>query len=172
MSALQRLLSDPRLCPTEGNGSDPTAVLSAQAGNLLRIVSSADKQVPPPNTQSLLKDWSALIELVQAAGRRSREIEALHLEQEAQFERALQRAREGIAASDERARSAEAEAERARLRVEALVTIAETQAGAAEDRARAAEERARHAEGWLTRVQDTILSEFADLTVLPDQAAA
>lgn len=172
MGQLQRFLRTAHASPVDPAGNESLAAPRTDLSDLLRIVSSTDGPTHPSIPQTSPKDWSGLIDLVRAAARQARQVKAQAREQEARFEKALQQARDGIIASDERAHRAEAMAHEAQLCAEVRVTAAEGWAKAADERARAAEQHARHAEGWLTRVQDTILSEFADLTALPDQAAA
>ncbi|MCJ2125866.1 hypothetical protein [Methylobacterium sp. J-077] len=171
MGELQRLLRTAYASSVD-TADEPLVAPRADLSNLLRIVSSTDAQTHVSIPQPSPKDWSGLIDLVRAAARQAREVQAQARQQEARFEEALQRARDGIIASDERAHIAEAIGREAQLCAEVHVTAAEGWAKAAEERARKAEQHARDAEGWLARVQETILSEFADLTVLPDQAAA
>lgn len=153
---------------------------SKQASGLEAEVnpSSAVKAVPPPGdlvrpqppTQQLPpQEWKALIQGVQAVARRSREMEIQAHEQETRVGQVLEEVREDINAANQRARDAEANAREVQARAEAQILAAEERAKAAEARAQEAEERAQHAEGWLACVQETILSEFTDLTL---QAAA
>ncbi len=169
MSELQRLLNDPRFRPADRTRQEPGAVLEANLGSVLRVVSSMDEPAEVPAPHAPPQDWDGLIHRVQAAARQARVIEAQAREREARIEHVLERVREDISSSNERARIAEMQAREAQVRAEAQVIASEERAKAAEARARAAEERARHAEEWLGRVQEAILAEFSDLT---EQAAA
>lgn len=164
MSELQRLLSDPRLRPTDKQRREPVPAPDANLGNILRVVSSLNEQAEPPSHRSSPQDWDALIHRVQAAARQSREVEARAREREDRIEAVLQQVREDVHASNERVRVAEAQAREAQIRAEALIMVADERAKTAEARVRVAEERAQHAEEWLVRVQDAITAEFADLT--------
>lgn len=169
MSELQRLLNDPRFRPAERAKPDAGAAPEASLGSVLRVVSSMQEPAELATPNAPPQDWDGLIHRVQAAARQARVVEAQAREREERIEHVLERVREDINASNERARIAEMQVRDVQVRAEAQVLAAEERAKAAEARARAAEDRARHAEEWLGRVQEAILSEFSDMT---DQAAA
>jgi hypothetical protein len=135
--------------------TEPDARPDAALSSILRVVRTAeDCTVLPPGAPASAQEWSTLIERVRAAASRAREVEAQAQEQDQRVQDLLERVREDVAAAGERVRAAEA-------RVEAIQAQAEARIRAAEERAEAAEERARIAEEWLTRVHETITSEFA-----------
>lgn len=128
--------------------------------NVLRLVGPLDDtgSGAAPTRRSSPQDWSKLIERVRHAANHAREVEAQSQEQELRVQEVLDRVREDVRNAAERVRAAEARTADIQSRADALLK-------AADERVKAAEERARVAEEWLTRVYDTIASEF---TVEPD----
>ncbi|MCJ2107016.1 hypothetical protein MKK70_16850 [Methylobacterium sp. E-041] len=132
----------------------------ASPAKVVRLVEPVENisggSLPTPLSSS--KDWSKLIERVRHAANHAREIEAQAQEQELRVQEVLDRVREDVRNAAERVRAAEARTVEIQSRADALLK-------AADEKVKAAEERARIAEEWLTRVYDTIASEF---TIEPD----
>ncbi|WP_292514588.1 hypothetical protein [Methylobacterium sp.] len=156
MDAMKRM--PPLLQPDRPGVSD---VAFAEAGsnntlsNVLRLVDSYDDldDGAPPSRPSSSQDWSNLINRIHQAAKHVREVEVQAHEQKLRIQELLKLAREDVTLANERARVSDARASEMQVRSEALLK-------AADERVKAAEERARIAEGWLTRVYDTIASEF------------
>jgi small-conductance mechanosensitive channel len=136
------------------------AALKASPAKVVRLVEPAKDigsgSLPSPLSPS--KDWSKLIERVRHAANYAREVEAQAQEQELRVQEVLDRVREDVRNAAERVRVAEARTAEIQSRADAMLKLAD-------ERVKAAEERARIAEEWLTRVYDTIASEF---TIEPD----
>lgn len=132
---------------------DPDA--DAQLSTVLRLVGPLDDIAggTAPTRRSSPQDWAKLIDRVRNAASHAREVEAQAHEQELRVQEVLDRVREDVRNAAERVRAAEARAADIQSRADALLR-------AADERVKAAEERARVAEEWLTRVYDTIASEF------------
>lgn len=132
----------------EPHRADPLA-------SLVRLVRSpaGGPEAPPPVSH---EDWSGLIDRVRAAAGRAREAEAHVLDREQQMQELMRHVRGEAEAAEERVRAAE-------IRAAAAETRAEARIWEAEMRAEQAEARARAAEAWLTRIHETIASEFADI---------
>ena len=128
----------------------------AHLSNVLRLVGPLDDidGGVPPTRRSSPQDWSKLIDRVRHAANHAREVEAQAHEQELRVQEVLDRVREDVKNAADRVRAAEARTLEIQNRADALLK-------AADERVKAAEERARIAEEWLTRVYDTIASEFS-----------
>ncbi|MCJ2076671.1 hypothetical protein MKK68_13560 [Methylobacterium sp. E-016] len=136
----------------------PTNVTSStdtHLANVLRLVGPLDDigGGGAPTRRSSPQDWSKLIERVRHAANHAREVEAQAQEQELRVQEVLDRVREDVRNAAERVRVAEARTAEIQSRADAMLKLAD-------ERVKAAEERARIAEEWLTRVYDTIASEF------------
>ena len=159
MSSAHSFLTDPRDPTTSQPATrapDAKVAGSSRLDGLLQVVSPANVGVTHPTRQSGPQDWTALIDRVQSAAKRTREVEAQAHEQELHVRQILDEVRSDIAEADERVRVAEA-------RVRDVQARAATQIRAADARAEAAEERARSAEAWLARIGEAIAAEFADV---------
>ncbi|MCJ2108056.1 hypothetical protein MKK70_22305 [Methylobacterium sp. E-041] len=136
--------------PTDGPVSGTSANKVVQ---LLEPVSDvAEPLLSAP--RSLLRDWSKLIDLVRDAGKHARKVEAQAQEQELRVRELLEHARENIRNAAERVHAAEARTADVQSRADTLLK-------AADEKVKAAEERTWIAEEWLTRVYDTIATEFS-----------
>lgn len=166
---MHKLLDDAWLRPTDKIKREPSPGADASRSGILKVSPSIREPLQAPTRRSPPQEWDALIQQVQMAARQSREAQTQAREQEVRTELILKEVREDITTANERARLAEAKARDVQVRAEAQILAAEERAKAAEARAKAAEDRAQHAEQWLVRVQETIVSEFTDLT---EQAAA
>ncbi|MGH1592277.1 hypothetical protein ACRBEV_32665 (plasmid) [Methylobacterium phyllosphaerae] len=169
MSELHKLLDAGWIRPTDELKPEPSPWTETSTGSPLKAVTAMCELAQAPTQRSPPQKWDALIQRVHAAARQSREAEAQAREQEARIGQILEEVREDINSANERARLAEAKARDVQIRAEVQIRAAEDRAKVAEAHAQSAEDRAQHGEQWLVRVQETILSEFTDLT---DQAAA
>ena len=162
MSTAHNVLKDRwDLTASKGAAPSPDARAAARTsridGSLQRVAPPADSAGAPATRQAVPQDWTILIERVQSAAKRTREVEAQTREQDLHVQRILDEVRSDIAEADERTRIAEAQLRDVQARAAAQIRTAEA-------RAKAAEARAQSAEEWLARLQETILNEFADLT--------
>ena len=148
------------LTPNWGiDAADPTPIRSSsfEHGTALKVASSHldGDAFGSPVGLGPGRDWARLIDLVQNAARHSRDLEARAQEQELRVQELLQRVREDIRRAAEQVRVAETRAREAQAQAEASIQ-------SAEERMRAAEARASTAEEWLVRVQNAIMTGFAD----------
>ena len=142
------------LSPLDAPVSKPSS--DAQLSKVVRLIGPLDDIGGglPPTRRSSPQDWSQLIDRVRHAATHARQVETEAQEQEQRVNELLERAREDIQNAAERVRTAEARTADIQNRADALLN-------AADARVKAAEERARIAEEWLSRVYDTIASEFS-----------
>ncbi|TXM65669.1 hypothetical protein FV222_06530 [Methylobacterium sp. WL103] len=120
----------------------------------MRLVGTSGGSVAAvPARPSPSQDWSKLIDCVRHAAHQTRAVEAAVQKKEMHVQEVLERVREDVKSAGERVRAAEARVVEIQSRTDALLR-------AADERVAAAEERARIAEDWLSRVYDTIASEF------------
>lgn len=120
------------------------------------------KVVPPPmdlegtaaHEASLSESWGGLIEQIRSTATRLREKEARLQEREDQLQQLVLRTKEELQVAAERVLRAEIQAHE--IEAQTKREIADW-----ERRTLAAEEKVRLMEGWLARVHDTIVTEFA-----------
>ncbi len=137
-------------------GEPPRADPLASLVRLVRSPAGGPEAPPPVSQPASHEDWAGLIDRVRAAAGRAREAEAHVLDREQQMQELMRHVRGEAEAAEERVRAAE-------IRAAAAETRAEARIWEAEMRAEQAEARARAAEAWLTRIHETIASEFADI---------
>ncbi|MCJ2021742.1 hypothetical protein MKK84_30750 [Methylobacterium sp. E-065] len=169
MSEVQNILEGP--CPRPGDsiGSDRAAVFDGRSDTRLRLVPGLDEPAPASQAAPALPDWTGLVDLVRAAARRLRQIEAHAEDRDRSCRQALRRARDAVVSAERQAQQAETLADAAGRRADTRIAAAAARADAAEACARAADARAGQAGALAARVQAAIVSEFPDSTT---QAAA
>lgn len=156
MSEVQNVLDGPYSRPADRIGSDRVTVFDRRSDTHLRLVPCLDESSPP------LPDWTGLVDLVRAAARRLRRIEAHAQDQDRSCRQALRRARDAVVSAERQAQQAETLADAVGRRADARIAAAVARADAAEACARAADARAGQAGALAARVEAAIRSEFPD----------
>jgi len=162
VSEVQNVLEGPSPRPADRIGSDRVAVSGGRSDTRLRLVPCLDEPAPASRAAPALPDWTGLVDLVRAAARRLRQIEAHGQDQDRSCRQALRRARGAVIAAERQAQQAETLAEAVGRRADARIAAAAARADAAEACARAADARAGQGGMLAARVQAAILSEFPD----------
>ena len=150
--------------------------LRARLGGPTRSIGEANpKDRPAPvDRNPSPQQWGRLVEHLQSAAQKSREAEERNRQREDETQNLLDSARkkldeaaERVRTADKRASDAEAQVAVTIAKVEERLREAEAMIATAEENAHHAEEMARTTEGWLQRVQHTIMTEFADMPTAP-----
>lgn len=145
------------LAPAEGMPSD-TSGTGRPRQHPFRVISPAAAGAREPEQTaaadpSLSESWGGLIEQIRATAARLREKEARLQDREDQVQQLVLRTKEELQAAAERVFRAE-------IQVHEMEATCKREIAEWERRTLDAEEKTRLMEGWLTRVHDTIVTEF------------
>ena len=144
------------LAPADGTPSDPSGA-GRPRQHPFRVISpaAAGAREPEPMAAdpSLSESWGGLIEQIRATAARLRDKEARLQDREDQVQQLVLRTKEELQAAAERVFRAE-------IQVHEMEATCKREVAEWERRTLEAEEKTRLMEGWLTRVHDTIVTEF------------
>ena len=148
------------LPPTDGDASAaPQGGVARQRQHPFRVISPAAARArqpePPAASDTALSDsWGGLIEQIRTTAARLRDKEARLQDREDQVQQLVLRTKDELQAAAERVFRAE-------IQVHEMEAQCKSEVAEWERRTLEAEEKVRLMENWLTRVHDTIMTEFA-----------
>ena len=147
------------LAPADGDASEAQAGASRGRQHPFRVISphaagARMAEQPEASDPSLSESWGGLIDQIRGTAARLREKESRLQDREEQVQQLVLRTKEELQAAAERVFRAE-------IQVHEMEANCKREIAEWERRTLDAEEKLRLMEGWLARVHDTIVTEFA-----------